>query len=238
LLIQTLTRAGYGVEAVASGRQGIESCMARAFDAITLDLLLPDMTGLDVLHRIRSEGLNQQTPVLVVSVVAEQGSMAGFSVQDYLTKPVNSRDLLHALEQARVPADKSGKILIVDDDPAAQRLMSATLEGLGYEIHSSPNGEAALAFAAAERPRAVVLDLIMPGVDGFEFLSRFREMTENRAVPVIVWTMKELTVDDHRQLRQLAQGIVAKNNWRPSVFLEEVRTLITQHPGLLTSEVA
>ncbi len=228
LLMQTLTRAGYGVEAATSGAQAIAACGQRVFDAITLDLLLPDMTGLDVLHRVRTEGQNQQTPVIVVSVVAEQGIMAGFSVQDYLTKPVSGRALLDALEQAAVPPDKGGTLLIVDDDPAARRLMSATLKELGYQIHCSSGGEEALAFAARARPRAVILDLMMPGIDGFEFLLRFRESPQQRAIPVIVWTMKDLTLDDHRKLRQLAQGIVAKDNWTPRSFLEEIRGLVGQ----------
>jgi PAS domain S-box-containing protein len=238
LIIQTLARAGYGVEAVATGRQAITSCADRVFDAITLDLLLPDMTGLDVLHQIRLAGMNQQTPVIVVSVVAERGMMAGFSVQDYLIKPVNGRNLLHAFEQARVPPRKGSKILIVDDDPAAQRLMAATLKDLGYDIHASLSGEEALAFAAVEQPLAVVLDLVMPGVDGIEFLIRFREMVGNRTVPVIIWTMKDLTSDDHRRLRQLAQAVVEKNNWRPSTFLDELRGLIAGSNATRASEVA
>jgi CheY-like chemotaxis protein len=238
LIIQTLTRAGYGVEAVATGRQAIVSCTERVFDAITLDLLLPDMTGLDVLHRIRLDGKNQSTPVIVVSIVAERGMLAGFAVQDYLTKPVNGRDLLQAFEQAQVLPSRGGKILIVDDDPASRRLMSATLSDLGYDIHSSSGGEEALAFTKSEQPLAVVLDLVMPGVDGLEFLIRFREAPDNRGVPVIVWTSKDLTSDDHRRLRELAQGIVAKNNWRPSSFLDEVRALIAPRAGVRASEVA
>jgi PAS domain S-box-containing protein len=237
LLIQTLVRAGYGVEAVATGRQGVSSCAERVFDAITLDLLLPDMTGLDVLHRIRTEGKNKQTPVVVVSVVAERNMMAGFSVQDYLNKPVNGRDLLKAFEEARVPPRRGGRILIVDDDPAAQRLMAATLEELGYEIQASLGAEDALTFSAGEQPIAVVLDLVMPGVDGLEFLARFREMPGNHAVPVIIWTMKDLSAGDHQGLRKLAQGIVEKNNWRPSTFVDEVRKLIGQ-VGDDVSEVA
>jgi PAS domain S-box-containing protein len=235
LIIQTLTRAGYGVEAVATGRQAIVSCGERVFDAITLDLLLPDMTGLDVLHRIRLDGQNQQTPVVVVSVVAERGMVAGFSVQDFLTKPVNGRGLLHSLEQARVPPRKGSKILIVDDDPSAQRLMTATLQDLGYEIHASSNGEEALAFASSEQPLAVVLDLVMPGVDGLEFLIRFREMSSSRGVPVIVWTMKDLTSKDHLELRRLAQGIVEKGSWHRSTFLDALRGLIAAAPGAAPS---
>ena len=230
LIIQALARAGYGVEAVGTGGQAIVACAERAFDAITLDLLLPDMTGLDVLHRIRTEGLNQQTPVVVVSVVAERGILAGFSVQDYLVKPVNGRDLIQAFSQARVPPRKGSKILIVDDDPAAQRLMAATLGDLGYEIEASADGAEALAFTRREQPLAVVLDLVMPNLDGLEFLMRFREAADNRAVPVIVWTMKDLSGDDVRRLRQLAQSIIGKNEWRPSAFIDEIRGLISSVP--------
>jgi PAS domain S-box-containing protein len=227
LIIQALARSGYGVEAVGSGGQAIAACAERSFDAITLDLLLPDMTGLDVLHRIRTEGKNRETPVVVVSVVAERGILAGFSVQDYLVKPVNGRDLLQAFSQARIPPRKGGKILIVDDDPAAQRLMAATLEDLGYEIQASADGAEALAFTKNEQPLAVVLDLVMPNLDGLEFLMRFREAPDNRAIPVIVWTMKDLSADDVRRLRMLAQSIVGKNEWRPSTFIDEIRGLIS-----------
>jgi PAS domain S-box-containing protein len=236
LLSQTLTRAGYGVTAAATGGHAIAACAERVFDAITLDLLLPDMTGLDVLHRIRLNGKNQNTPVIVVSIVAEQGILAGFNVQDYLTKPVSGRDLLHSLEQAAVPADKGGKILIVDDDPAAHRLMRATLEQLGYHIDCSSSGEEALLLAAEQRPLAVVLDLMMPGIDGFEFLLRFRAAHANRSVPVIVWTMKDLTSGDHRRLQKLAQGVVAKGDWTATSFLEELQGLIAHQRDTSMSE--
>lgn len=228
LLMQALTRAGYGVETAPSGEKAIASCARRAFDAITLDLLLPDMTGLDVLHRIRLEGKNQQTPVIVVSVVAEQGIVAGFSVQDYLIKPVDGRELISALRKACVHHDRGGKLLIVDDDPAAHRLMTATLEQLGYEIRCCSSGEEALDWAARERPLAVILDLLMPGIDGFEFLHRFRDVSENRSTPVIVWTMKDLTPEDHRQLHRLAQRVITKNDWSPTSFLRELRSLISR----------
>ena len=84
--------------------------------------------------------------------------------------------------------------------------MAATLKDLGYDIHASLGGEEALAFAAVEQPLAVVLDLVMPGVDGIEFLIRFREMVGNRTVPVIIWTMKDLTSDDHRRLAPAGAG--------------------------------
>jgi PAS domain S-box-containing protein len=226
LLVQTLGRAGYGVEATGTGGEAIASCAARVFDAITLDLLLPDMTGLDVLHRIRTEGKNRKTPVVVVSVVAEQGVMGGFAVEDYLHKPINGNDLLASLKRAAVLPEKGGQILVVDDDPSARRLMGATLEKLGYRIECCPSGEDALASVARQRPTAVILDLVMPGIGGLEFLSRFRSDSANQVVPVIIWTMKDLSDDDHRSLRALAQKVIAKGEWTPTSLVDELRLLL------------
>jgi PAS domain S-box-containing protein len=227
-LLQTLSRAGYGVETAATGREAIGCCSERVFDAITLDLLLPDMTGLDVLHGIRIAGKNATTPVLVVSVVAEKGVVGGFAVHDYLRKPVSSKELVESLQRACVHPEKIGSILVVDDDPAARRLMSKVLEQLGYVIECCASGEEALARAEAHRPIAVVLDLMMPGIDGFEFLHRFRRRPEGDNVPVIVWTMKDLTIEDQTRLRQHAQRIVVKGQWKATSFVDDLRALLSE----------
>ncbi|MEY4544082.1 MAG: hypothetical protein RL685_277 [Pseudomonadota bacterium] len=238
LVVQSLTRAGYGVQVACTGGQALACCAERAFDAITLDLLLPDMTGLDVLHGVRLSGKNHRTPVVVLSVVAERCIVAGFSVQDYLNKPVEEGALLEALERAGVPAEKSGSILVVDDDLTAQRLMQSVLGKLGHEICCSPGGEEALAQASRRRPLAVILDLLMPEVDGFEFLQRFRAQSENQSVPVIVWTMKHLDERERQNLRDLAQRVIAKDDWTPTAFVSEVRRLIAVQTAPATSESA
>jgi PAS domain S-box-containing protein len=232
LLVQTLSKAGYGIETASTGGEAIASCGARIFDAITLDLLLPDMTGLDVLHKIRVEGRNRDTPVIVVSVVAEQGVMGGFAVEDYLHKPINGGELLESLERASILPDKRGVILVVDDDPAARRLMGATLEQLGYEVESSASGEEALTFVDKTPPVAIILDLIMPGIGGLEFLTRFRSNPNHQLIPVIIWTMKDLTNDDHRSLDALAQKVIAKGQWTPTSLVDDLRSLLTRRREL------
>jgi CheY-like chemotaxis protein len=187
-------------------------------------LLLPDSTGLDVLHRVRVEGKNRTTPVVVVTVIAERGVVGGFSVQDYLQKPVNGPDLLTSLQHAGVPPDKAGTILVVDDDPSALKLMRATLGKLGYAAQYVSDAESALAMCEARRPAAVILDLLMPKMDGFEFLVRFRSVPKNRAIPVVVWTMKDLTSEDRERLRRLAQGVVGKS--AGNSVLEQLRSLL------------
>ncbi len=227
LLAQTLHKAGYGVEAVATGGQAISSIAAKVFDAITLDLLLPDMTGLDVLHRIRNEGRNRDTPVIIVSVVADKGVVGGFSVHDYLTKPIDGVELVSSLRRGGVLAGDGGSILVVDDDPSALKLMEATLTGLGYRVACCSGGEQALVQVSSSRPRAIVLDLLMPEVDGFEFLARFRRDPANRQIPVIVWTLKDLTAEDHARLQNLAQTIIIKQHGGTTALVDQLKSLLS-----------
>jgi PAS domain S-box-containing protein len=230
LLAHSLGRAGYAIEMAATGAEAITFCKRRPFDAITLDLLLPDMTGLDVLHSIRAEGLNTETPVFVVSVVAEKGVVAGYAVHDYLRKPIDGAKLLASLRRAHLPPEITQPILVVDDDPAALRLMEVTLGTLGYQAACQSDGEAALRGLDDQPPAAIILDLLMPGIDGFEFLARLRRRPEHRQIPVLVWTMKDLTSADHQQLHRLAQGVVSKNG-HPASLVAELGQLLAHPPA-------
>jgi CheY-like chemotaxis protein len=227
LLIQTLSGAGYAVEAVATGQEAIERCHAHQYAAITLDLLLADTTGLDVLHRIRTDGKNRETPIVVVSVIAERGVVGAFPVHDYLQKPVNGQELLGSLKRVAAPTSRSATILVVDDDPSALKLMSTALRQCGYGVECLHDPEQALERARSLRPDVVILDLLMPGMDGFEFLLRFRGAEQFQHTPVIVWTMKDLSAHDHAELHRLAQGVIAKGTVSP---------IVEQLEGLLASK--
>src|SRR5207237_809846 len=124
--------------------------------------------------------------------------------------PADQTLIVDALRRAGVAAERRGAVLVVDDDPGCLRLMEATLGRSGFQTICRQDGEAALQAAAESRPVAVVLDLIMPRVDGFEFLERFRRTEAGRRTPVIVSTVKDLSAHDHARLRETAQGVVAK----------------------------
>ena len=230
VLVRVLNNAGYGVEAAGSGMQAIAACEQRLFDAITLDLLLPDISGLEVLRRIRREGKNRATPVVVVSVVAEHGVVQGYAVHDYLQKPIESGKLVDTLQRAGVSPDHQRPILVVDDDVAALKLMQTTLGKLGYDVKTCSNAESALELAEQTRFTAVILDLMMPGMDGFEFLTHFRRKPEHLSTPVIVWTVKDLTFQDRSRLQQHVQCVFAKGDGRPTNLAEELRALARGQP--------
>jgi CheY-like chemotaxis protein len=197
----------------------------QTFDAVTLDLLLPDMTGLQVLQRIRQMERNRDTPVLIVSVVAEHGVVRGFPVHDYLTKPIDSQALIRSLRTATSTVDK-GVILVIDDDPAARRLMEAALTCLGYPVICAEDGQAGMEVIRHTRPAGIVLDLMMPRMDGFEFLTCFRQTTAYDDVPVLVWTTKDLTHADQTKLWRYAQGTVQKGEVPPASLVAELKRFI------------
>jgi len=236
-LTRTLAQAGYAVELAATGAEALAKCRERAFDAVTLDLLLPDMTGWDVLRAIRTDGVNRDVPVIVVSVVAEKAIAVGFAIQDFLVKPIEPESLLASLTQARVRPDGSKKVLVVDDDPKSLKLVEAMLARLGYEPICRDNGEAALGAVEAERPAAVVLDLLMPGMDGFAFLDRLRRIPGNRRTPVIVWTAKDLTAEDRARLRASAQVVVHKSEGGTAALMEQLEPYLpAAHPPAETRQ--
>jgi len=221
-LVQTLSRAGYAVETVATGAAAVERARARAFDAITLDLLLPDMSGQDVLRAIRSEGPNRDTPVIIATVVAEKGVAAGHRVVNVLTKPVDPALLLADLARTRVAADGRGTVLVVDDDPRALKLAERSLREGGFRPVCRTDGESGLAALEKEPPAAVVVDLNMPTMSGFDFLARLRRHPHCRSVPVIVWTERDVTAEETRRLTAIAEALVLKSQGTGSL-VEELR---------------
>ena len=224
-LARTLRGAGYNVETATTGREAVERVRATAYDAITLDILLPDMTGWDVLRALRREGPDRLAPVIVVTMIAERVA-AEFPVHDYLTKPVDSQVLLSTLRRAGIAPNGTRPILVVDDDAAAVELMRTALADLGYR--SVPAGDGQVALEAAERdpPAAVVLDLLMPGMNGFEFLTRFRQTAQGRLAPVIVWTSADLTDEIRLRLASTAQSIVHKDEDGVATLLSELERYV------------
>jgi signal transduction histidine kinase/DNA-binding response OmpR family regulator len=232
-LVMALSTAGYAVEAVSTGAEALSRCEERAYDGITLDLLLPDMTGLEVLHRLR-EGRNGNVPVIVVTVIAERGAVAGFAVHDVLSKPLAEEELLASLRSAGVAAEtQRSVVLVVDDDPASLKVMAATLGRLGYLAVCEQDPVRGLRAATEEPPSAIVLDLIMPGMTGFEFLDKFRTTASARSVPVIVWTSKDLSNEEMTQLRRSAHAVVSKGDeGNARVLAELASSLPTRVPRL------
>jgi signal transduction histidine kinase/CheY-like chemotaxis protein len=225
-LVNSLSAAGYAVESVTTGAEAVQCCRKRAYDAITLDLLLPDMTGLEVLNTLR-EGPNGDVPVIVITVVAERGAVAGFAVHDVLAKPFSENALLESLHRAGLkPNNGRSTVLVVDDDATSLKVMAASLTRLGYGAVCEQDPVRGLRTAIEAPPSAIVLDLLMPGMTGFEFLEQLRTTEAARSVPVIVWTSKDLAVDEIARLRRSAQAVVSKGEAGNARVLAELESFM------------
>ncbi len=211
-LVDTLRKAGYAVEEAATGREAVEKSRKRRFRAVTLDLILPDATGWDVLREIRSSGLDPDVPVVAVTVVAEEGRTNGFRLHDYLVKPVEEEALRTSLRRAIAQPAGSGPVLVVDDDLATLRLAEVSLRQMGYRPVCAASGEEGLRAVAAEVPAVVVVDLVMPGMTGLEFVAHLQQLPAVHSVPVIFWTVKDLSAEEQARLRASAHAIVSKSS--------------------------
>ncbi len=229
VLVEALAAAGYSVDTVTTGAAALARCQDNDYDAITLDLLLPDMNGLDLLATLRRGGRNSSAAVVVVTVVAEARAVAGFSVHDVLHKPLQPALLLASLRRAGVEPGAWGGVLVVDDDASALRLMEAALKHLGYATVCRSDGESGLSAAEALAPAAIVLDLVMPGLDGFGFLQRLRARPRLSRTPVIVWTQKDLTRDEAQRLLESAHAILSKHDGA-AALLAELAPLLPPRP--------
>jgi PAS domain S-box-containing protein len=225
-LLATLRAAGYRAQAAASGADAIRLCRISRFEAVTLDLALPDIHGWEVLREIRATQLNRDVPVIAVTVSAEQGQLAGFRLHDYLVKPVAEAQLLDSLRRVSPDSGDDRPILIVDDDPTALRLAEATLRQVGYRPMCTSSGAEALCAVASEPPAVVVLDLLMPEMDGFELVARLRDSVAGRDVPVIIWTVKDLSAAERSRLRAAAATVVYKGAGGAAALVEELRSVL------------
>jgi CheY-like chemotaxis protein len=179
-----------------------------------------------VLSSIRASNRNSDVPVIVVTVVTERGAIGGFAVHDLLPKPLERAALLDSLERARISPQRSGEILVVDDDAASLRLMAAALRQVGYRARCVSNGEDGIRVAASVAPSALVLDLMMPVMDGFQFLERFRALPACRSVPVLIWTMKDLTGGEYARLQSTVQCVASKGHGGMAGMMNELRSFI------------
>ena len=225
LLRRHLTRAGYRVEESADGPAGIARARALLPDVITLDVLMPDMDGWAVLTALKSDPALAGIPVVMLTVLDEQSMGFSLGAADYLTKPVSRARLLAAVQRLAVPAPET-RVLVVEDDESTRSMLRRTLARAGWSVSEAENGRVALDRMRAEPPALVLLDLMMPEMDGFEFLEAVHVEPAWRTIPVIVLTAKVLTDADRRRLNGGVEAIVQKGGRGADALLTEIRARV------------
>ncbi len=206
----SLSRDGFRVIYASSGAEALDAARAQKPDAITLDIMMPEIDGWEVLQSLKADRELAAIPVIMVSLAADRGLGFALGASAVLRKPVDRDELASAIASRCAPGG-GGAVLVVEDAIDMQQLTCRTVERLGFCAIVAGNGREALDWLAANpRPRLILLDLLMPVMDGFEFLEHLRMRTEWRDIPVVVLTAKTLDEAERKQLAEHTQRILGK----------------------------
>ena len=206
-----LTEAGYQVEYATDGEEAIAKAAEIHPFAITLDILLPKKDGWQVLREMKTKPNLQLIPVIIVSVTEERQLAFGLGAVDHLVKPIDKETLLASLQSLKLPSrDGAPRILVVDDDPQTVRLLSTVLTNDGYEVLKVYGGSEAIETAISQSPDLIILDMMMPQVDGFQVVRHLTGDPRTRDIPIIICTALDLTDEDRDRLNGQIQSVIQK----------------------------
>jgi len=226
LMARSLTRGGYAVMMAASGADGLNIAEEKRPDVVVLDVLLPKQDGWEVLTAFKAHPTLNDVPVVLVTMVDDRSRGYALGATDYLTKPVDW-DRLHGALKRHIHG--SAEVLVVDDEASVRDVLRRQLEREGHTVRLATDGAEALAELEASRPDLVVLDLMMPNVDGFEVLEKLRDDETLRELPVIVFTAMDLEAEDRGRLESGVARILTKGGSGRETLLEEVRAQVDAH---------
>lgn len=204
-------------------------------DVITLDVLMPGMDGWAVLTALKDDPTLAAIPVVMLTITDERKLGFSLGASEYLTKPIDRAQLSAVLARYRRPSGAG--VLIVEDDVATRVSLRRSLETEGWTVTEAENGRVGLERLASTPPALVLLDLMMPEMDGFEFLHELRSRSSGDPPPVIVMTAKDLTESDRRRLNGGVRGVVQKRSRDIDGLLADVRRRVAEHARHSGSEV-
>ncbi|MRR29472.1 response regulator [bacterium] len=199
LIERRLTKEGYSVVLAPDGRSGLELARKLKPQAITLDVMMPGMDGWAVLNALKANPETAGIPVVMLTVVDDKQIGFALGAADYLTKPIHWGQLHAVLNKHRRPS-ASQSVLVVEDDPGMREMLRLALATEGWEVFEAENGRKALERLESRVPGLILLDLMMPEMDGFEFMHELRKRPDCTRVPVVIVTAKDLTEEDRRRL--------------------------------------
>ena len=239
LLTKTLEKEGYRVVSAGNGVEALALAREHRPQAITLDVLMPQMDGWSALKEFKADATLRDIPVIMVSVLNERGMAIPLGAADYVTKPVDRQRLAEILREHCADDMRSASILVVEDDTATRELLCHSLTGMGYAAFAAVNGRSGLDWLAGHpAPSLILLDLMMPEMDGFEFLRELRKQPAFFDLPVIVVTAKELTPDDVRILSGQTERIIPKDQSYLTELATAVRGRLARQPAREAERVA
>lgn len=226
LMRRQLAKSGMQVECELSGEGGLAKARELVPDVILLDVLMPGIDGWEVLHQLKNDPKTAGIPVILVSMLPDEGRGFQLGAVDYIVKPVNRERLMGVLNRYRC-GQGLGSILVVEDDDAQRQMIRQMLEREGWKVDAAENGQVALARLEASTPVLILLDLLMPVMNGFELLRELEQRPEWRSIPVVVVTSYDLDEATRQRLNGNVEQVLQKGSYQREELLE----LICQRVG-------
>jgi CheY-like chemotaxis protein/nitrogen-specific signal transduction histidine kinase len=225
LMTRFLNREGFRVGSALGGQEGLRLARELRPAAITLDVMMPGMDGWAVLSALKTDAVTADLPVIMLTIVDDKNLGYALGAAEYLNKPIDRERLLTLLEKYR-PEIHTGSVLVVEDDAATREMLRRLLEKEGWQVTEAENGRVGLERLEKHAPNVILLDLMMPEMDGFAFVEELQKGPLRRSIPVIVITAKDVTVEDRLRLNGYVEKILEKGAFSREELLREVRDLV------------
>jgi adenylate cyclase len=229
LIADHLKGEGFSVVTAVGGVEGLKLAKELRPTAITLDVLMPDLDGWSVLTALRQDPELAEIPVIMITIVDEHRRGIALGAAGYLTKPIDRERLRHVIGRFRAPA-RPTRVLVVEDDAVQRERMLGWLEGPQWTVREAENGREALNRIQENKPDVILLDLMMPEMDGFAVVAALQKEAGWQDIPVIVITARDLDAKDRERLNSGVQSVLVKERFRPADLVERVRRLVQTKP--------
>jgi PAS domain S-box-containing protein len=226
IIASHLLEQGFTVEMANGGVQGLKRARDLRPAAITLDVVMPDIDGWTVLAALKGDPSMADIPVVMITIVDESRRGIALGAAGYLTKPIDRNRLVRVLARYRAVGNRPLSALIVEDDADQREIMRSILGAEGWSVVEAANGRIALERLAEELPDLVLLDLMMPDMDGFEVVAALQGNLVWRSIPVVVVTALDLTAEDHRRLNGAVEEILSKHAVTPAELRERIAAIM------------
>lgn len=226
LLEETLKYSGYRVVSTSRGMEAIELAEKTHPIAITLDIMMPGMDGWEVLNKLKNNEKTKDIPVIITTMLDERKIGTALGAEEHFIKPVQKKTLIATLERIRKGStDSPFHLLVVDDEKVAVEMIEEMLKGMNFEVTSAFGGKEAIDIALKNRPDAILLDLMMPEVTGFDVIRTLKSKEESRDIPIIVCTAKYLEKEDLEILNKDISGVIRKGEFNKEKLISHIKNL-------------
>ncbi|MFL6797993.1 MAG: response regulator [Xanthobacteraceae bacterium] len=225
LIAEHLRAEGFSVVTAAGGVEGLKQARELRPVAITLDVMMPDLDGWSVLAALRQDRELAEIPVIMVTIVDEQNRAIALGASGYLSKPID-RERLHRLVAPFRADARPTRVLMVEDDPDQRERARGWLNGHQWLVQEAGSGREALARLSEGTPDLILLDLMMPEMDGFQVVAALQKEPAWRDIPVIVITSRDLDAEDRRRLNSGVQSVLVKESFRPAELVAHIRRAV------------